>query len=380
MADKATLRATSIFPAVFRKRLDAAQQHWKSANQGANFNKQEFENSILGPVQPIIDDEWSTDDEAWFMSTWEKSSSKPALETISQDHAHLLKLWKTCCKILKVSPLSIISPRHGLVYAVESLRPETESPNNSQRQLWSEHFCKVLLKLTCHSFWKADARNLTAAIQYAVICRDDDRRPWKLASSNSSCEAMQTMSDIVSSVRARGLHDLCSGYYAAQIANGREPSLDYSFFCHLGSLIKTRATPKPANFSPHHPPVLAVGVSDLEIIETALNTFSSCGYPIFSDSSIMAQATKCLRSQNVFPRGKALREVHIRSFLHEARMAYREAFANKSISRPSPQILAPLPATVSAGTTPAPTAPTPQTAKTPSSLTTRTRRDWLRRC
>jgi hypothetical protein len=360
-AERATEKAASSFPAIFRSRIDATRKHWNRATRASQIDKEQFLNSILGPNSPAIDNEWTVDDESWLIGAWDSSSSKPAFQTISTENKHLLRLWKTSCKLLNSSPLSIVSPRHGLVYGDAGVE---EPGSDDQCQLWSETFCQILRTLACHSFWRADARNLAAAIQFVTICRSDDRRPWGLASSPSSCEAMQTLRDVISTQRDRHLHDLCTEYQASQIANGRQPSLEFGFYCHLASLVTRPTVPSAVHASPHHPPALEVRVSDLEVVEEALDTFSWGGYPLFSECSMIRHASTCLRPQNAFPRGAELRETHIRSFLHEARLAYRAAFATRSISRAPRQILAP--ASPSAGH--APTTPPQTPARTPRSI------------
>ncbi|KAG4281240.1 hypothetical protein FPRO06_10145 [Fusarium proliferatum] len=82
--------------------------------------------------------------------------------------AHFAFLFKICKRKCDENPICVFSPVRGL-------RAET------QEQIWGHTFCIELCRLMAHPVFEMEGTdNLTLILQYAVICRTDDRRPWKM--------------------------------------------------------------------------------------------------------------------------------------------------------------------------------------------------------
>ncbi|EFY87883.1 hypothetical protein J3458_001728 [Metarhizium acridum] len=294
-------------------------QRWEAAVSEFNQREANDLDSLLGPNRPPTD-----------IRSWEKSWTKLEFERISRTNVHLLKLWKFSCNFLHTSPISILSPRHGITY-----EPQAMVRIGNQYALWSEAFCQALSGLVCHPIWGQKAKRLTAAIQFAAICRLDDRRPWTLAGYSTSCQDMKKLRQMVSSERNQQLHELCENYILEQMARGQEPSWHCMLFCHIGTYARENQH-QMNNHSPHTPPRLAVHISDLQAVTKAIHHLYPFGKRLdLSYSEIIAGAATKMRLQNAFPSSSELKNTHIRSFLNELRLAGQDVSSNKSVGRAS---------------------------------------------
>lgn len=323
----------NLFPAVFEAGVDQFKAGWAERRISHHRHSEADINTFVGPSRPVIDKDWTAEDEAWLMKTWEDSSTKKTLERIGSHSQELLKLWRLSCTLMRCSPVSIVSPQYGLVY--DGLEPtRTFFPkDHAECSPWSDGFCKALHTLVVHSFWRGDARLLATTIQFTVICRTDNRQPWKMAMGPSSCLAVEKMRDVAMSRRTRHFHDVLRDYTTSQAADGRESSLEYEFLSYLGSIIEKPSFKPVEEQSEAHPPVYAVRTADLNTILRALDTFNPNGYPLFTHSDVFLRASTSAQLRSVFPNEGKLRELHTRSFLHESRLAYREMRAKKRAPR-----------------------------------------------
>ncbi|KID79438.1 uncharacterized protein G6M90_00g019660 [Metarhizium brunneum] len=298
-------------------------QRWDAAVSEFNQREAHDLDSLLGPKRPSTD-----------IQSWQKSWTKLEFERISKSNVHLLRAWKLCCNFLHASPIAILSPRHGIT--CERSESQETARSGNQYALWSEAFCQALSCLVCHPIWGQKAKRLTAAIQFAAICRLDDRRPWTLASYSAGGRDMKRLRQIVSSQRNQPLHELCENYSLEQMACGQAPSSHYMLFCHIGTYARENQG-QMINHSQHFPPRLAVHISDLEAITKAIHHH----YPgskrldlMYSD--VIAGAATKIRLQSAFPSSSELKDTHIRSFLNELRLVRQDVSSNKSVGRAPP--------------------------------------------
>ncbi|KAF5639224.1 hypothetical protein F52700_4076 [Fusarium sp. NRRL 52700] len=107
--------------------------------------------------------------------------------------AFLFKIYKRKCG---ENPICIFSPVRGL-------RAQTNE------QIWGHTFSIELCRLMAHPiFERGGTDNLTLILQYAVICRTDDRRPWK----------MPPIPDVDPLKQLRGVIQSCSGPLSTPIS------------------------------------------------------------------------------------------------------------------------------------------------------------------
>lgn len=123
--------------------------------------------AIVGPAEPTFTAIWKKEDEDLMLLEWDSSLGKKAYACIDVENASLTTLWKVCMRILRCTPLDPISPLLNLKYGTSSV-------------VFSREFCDALAPLIVHGVWQGSAQHLAMILQYAVICRTDDRRPWKL--------------------------------------------------------------------------------------------------------------------------------------------------------------------------------------------------------
>ncbi|KAI1156906.1 hypothetical protein F4825DRAFT_445983 [Nemania diffusa] len=128
--------------------------------------------------QPQFGALWSEEDEAGLASRVDLEDLqilKPENVTIS-----MIKLWKVSLRIWRRLPPYFICRSSHLVYAggAQTQPPQPDSCGNLD---WDDQFCSILTKLLTHPAWYGQEWFFVAALQLAVICRTDDRRPWPLA-------------------------------------------------------------------------------------------------------------------------------------------------------------------------------------------------------
>ncbi|KZZ88331.1 hypothetical protein AAL_08094 [Moelleriella libera RCEF 2490] len=222
-------RILSSFEPIWDSSIKTCKAHWDNLRPNRETGSQDLRTRFVGPYTPEIDAAWSEYDESRLMDAWAASSIKIAFEVISPENTELQKLWRASCRLMKCSPLAIISPRFGLIY---------DSPGRGQ--LWPPEFCEALRALVCHSSWRGNALSLSTFIQYAVVCRIDDRQPWHMAMNKSSCQDIEAMRSLAACIRQEHIHDVCTTYREFQVARGCHCSLDFDMLYHLGSLV-----PKP---------------------------------------------------------------------------------------------------------------------------------------
>ncbi|KAG5751212.1 hypothetical protein H9Q72_009343 [Fusarium xylarioides] len=137
---------------------------------------------IIGPSEPTYDITWGVADEQALNS--KAASVRAEFRQLSRDiangksgnYSRLLTVWKLSMRIFRMSPFSLISPFVGLSYV-----PVPQKSNEgASLVIWNQTFCDELSHLITHPIWpRGDIEFFTAALQYAVICRTDDRRRWK---------------------------------------------------------------------------------------------------------------------------------------------------------------------------------------------------------
>ncbi|KAF5979049.1 hypothetical protein FBULB1_5895 [Fusarium bulbicola] len=110
--------------------------------------------------------------------------------------AHFAFLSKICKRKCSENPICIFSPVRGL-------RAQTHE------QIWGHTFSIKLCRLITHPVFKMEGtNNLTLILQYAIICRTDDRRPWK----------MPLIPDVDPLKQLRGVMQSCSGPLSTPIS------------------------------------------------------------------------------------------------------------------------------------------------------------------
>ena len=142
--------------------------------------REEFRSLI--PVA-AIDESWSDQDEADLKQEWANHPYKAVLDTRRQTRNYCTPenaLWRNVAWIFRCLPTDIIPLSTMELVKREGGAITTDDADDPR---WSSRFCKHLNDyLLVHRQWFSGRRGyvlITVALQIAVICRTDDRRPWR---------------------------------------------------------------------------------------------------------------------------------------------------------------------------------------------------------
>ncbi|EWZ46387.1 hypothetical protein FOWG_12196 [Fusarium oxysporum f. sp. lycopersici MN25] len=89
-----------------------------------------------------------------------------------------LNLFMVCARMFRCSPISLFLPLFGL---------SCDAPTSDQTlvddapSLWSQTPVRQLTQILTHPVFKSRRDHLATILQYAVILRTNDRRPWVMA-------------------------------------------------------------------------------------------------------------------------------------------------------------------------------------------------------
>lgn len=75
-------------------------------------------------------------------------------------------VWRTCFRFLHCLASDIVGRRNRLVYGT----------NRGRNAFWSDNFCNMLHYVMLHPHFRKCTSSMGLALQWAVICRTDDRR------------------------------------------------------------------------------------------------------------------------------------------------------------------------------------------------------------
>lgn len=142
--------------------LEASQKRWTAK---------------LPPVQredmeAMCRPKWTERHENEFMKKMESLDLSKRREEVMKAWAsreqHHEQMWKVCCHFLRTTPDMIIGSGNLLVYHGDHCTNEN----------WSRAFCESFTLLAAHHYWGGIWTRLRLAIQFAVICRTNDKRRW----------------------------------------------------------------------------------------------------------------------------------------------------------------------------------------------------------
>ncbi|CVK96783.1 uncharacterized protein FMAN_11112 [Fusarium mangiferae] len=89
-----------------------------------------------------------------------------------------LNLFIACARVFRCSPIALLSPLLGLCYDVPTVDKTSVDGTTS---LWSQTPIRLLTQILTHPVMRGNKDHLATILQYAVILRTDDRRPWIMA-------------------------------------------------------------------------------------------------------------------------------------------------------------------------------------------------------
>ncbi|KAF5529261.1 hypothetical protein FNAPI_13933 [Fusarium napiforme] len=210
-------------------------------------------------------------------------------------------------RIFRMSPFSLISPFVGLTYV-----PVPQKSNEgASLVIWSEKFCDELSHLITHPIWpRGDIDFFTAALQYAVICRTDDRRRWKAPRVYLEGGPMLSLLNRMNILQA----PLPISVHQMHI-NERKDVLPWVRCSVSNLLIHIGDTALKRRFE-----VYGVTTFDLRTIREAIDTFDGGEIPLLQSTKDSYRNFLKLRNTHAdMPDTTRLAEFHKRAWLDERR-------------------------------------------------------------
>ncbi|KAF5714030.1 hypothetical protein FMUND_7627 [Fusarium mundagurra] len=151
---------------------------------------------VVGRLTQAPGQGWSQAHEDAMDRMWQESEHSQAVVNMIEGarknkgittHGHLLKLCKVCLRVFQMSPIRFLSFSHGLEY----------QGDRGSSATFSKAFSNELDGLIIHPAFDGKKETLAIVIQYAVICRINNRRPWPNTASTPNCPALAKMAEVL---------------------------------------------------------------------------------------------------------------------------------------------------------------------------------------
>lgn len=162
---------------------------------------------IFGYNKPKFTRKWTSEKEAALRRMPDVKTAVAEINERDDKRAERVTLWKICGRLWRCSPLRLISPRTcSLIYQSEDT-DRTKTKGNSV--VWSAGFCKLLGRLLVQPLFEEDPRVLYTVLQFAVICRTDNRSRWYLPEGGEFCTTLAQLheSDVRGPTNLNALHE-----------------------------------------------------------------------------------------------------------------------------------------------------------------------------
>ncbi|KPM34776.1 hypothetical protein AK830_g11794 [Neonectria ditissima] len=233
-----------------------------------------------------------------FLDLWESSEEKRDLRGCHQ--IYMMSLWKTSLRMYRCSPLAIISPLQGLAYQPTPSR--TSAPVSS---MWGHSFTSTLNIVMAHPVWECRVNLLVTVLEFAVICRTDDRRAWYML-DGPKCNTLKRL-------------DAALDARAAEMEDNGLPSSISNLMDHIALGTKTKNGASDITKS-QGLEVHGLTKTDLYKVQDSIDTFTHGGYPVFTNTQVAHQGFVDSRANNDIPLGASqLEEFYRRSWIKEQR-------------------------------------------------------------
>ncbi|KAJ3535640.1 hypothetical protein NM208_g7052 [Fusarium decemcellulare] len=248
--------------------------------------------ACVAPDEPEFSSAWTPSDEDAMLAMWNDSEDKKAAERITDMSSYQASLWKACLRMSR--PRS----RKGSV--------------------------PLFSGLVVHPFFEGESCKIVMALQYAVICRLDDRRRWRFKSDK--CPTLLRLEAAMDKqegpLMPESLHTMHQNARTAAFKSGWAQGVMSEFLLHVGNLSESMDFKNiPTGETVFHGvDVYPVTLKDLEIVTKAVDTMSNLGIPLFMPVDFTYSVFKIAKAgAHDIPRRKQLPELYRRSAQHEFR-------------------------------------------------------------
>ncbi|KAF5594339.1 uncharacterized protein FSUBG_9441 [Fusarium subglutinans] len=162
-------------------------------------------------------------------------------------------------------------------------------PNSDTESPWSQTSVRQLTQIMTHSVFRGNMSHLATVIQYAIILRTDDRRPWVMAIRNpTSGGTLARLKNCMNDrLGADGmLQDPVSflHYLSAPLPMAEKSAL-LDVMWSLKRIIKFPSTDTPGTLYHFGDPVYHVTATDIKNVQLAIDNSNWDGIPRFPRTS-----------------------------------------------------------------------------------------------
>ncbi|KAF7550737.1 hypothetical protein G7Z17_g5522 [Cylindrodendrum hubeiense] len=219
---------------------------------------------------------WGADDESRLMEEWNHSLMKHCIGMIGDNHWELKTLWKISIRLFGIDPLQVMEIPHDLEVSTSDNDTVKFNGQDLNNPIWSKGFCFKLGRIMCHPFWRGRQAQvmMTFVIQYAVKCRQDDRR-IPHSRNPTSCKILDQLfsQEIPSGMSIHQWHVHLRKQEDLELKARVAPCIESDLLFHLGTAIVPDARRNLQDPS-------VVTTLDLTRVITALETLHTDGLPI----------------------------------------------------------------------------------------------------
>lgn len=250
-------------------------------------------------------------------------------------------IWKTVYRFTGRLATDIVGPRSGLEFKSDSHRGDGPT--------WTKTFCEVMTAVVLHPFFNLSTEKMSLALQWAVICRTDDKRKYQLNGCGDDLFLRMLVSVITKyqdGTRPPGeLRELASYKYMRASGETAEPPPWSQFLGHIEEKVRSNAAARARKSNKDGDAVdeteaerYFVNVGDASVVRSALDRMKHLNMRMFVDTRLVTDAVKATRDVYDIPDKaqvrRAIRAVllqEIRNRLRVERGAPPEAFHNPGL-------------------------------------------------
>ncbi|KAF5547741.1 hypothetical protein FMEXI_5067 [Fusarium mexicanum] len=226
---------------------------------------------------------------AYHTSGWKAfvdSMAKDIIEGRSDMYDGHRELFAICARIFRCSPISLFSPLYGLSCDAP-LSDQTASNDNESP--WSQTSVRQLTQIMTHSVFRGDLSHLATIIQYAIILRTGDRRPWVMAIHKPSRGGRlgQLQQRIIEEVGADGMlkSPMSVLHHSSQQFSFTETCVLSDLMCSLEHIIKSPSKCTPGTLYHLSKPVYHATATDINNVQLAIDNSNWDGTPRFPSTN-----------------------------------------------------------------------------------------------
>lgn len=222
-------------------------------------------------------------------------SEHPELSALVQTQK---ALYKTFFRFMHCLPSDVVGPKTFLEF-------DTATKSNTRGIRWTAHFCERLGELVPQPLFRGSPAKLALAIQWAVIARTDDRRPYRL-SGCADDGFLQCLTTVIADTQDGTKTCIDIRTAAATLYRQRYPEEGFAepLWCQMLRHIEERTFPdgEPAEEAPENrdDPYL-VHTEHLTTVVFALDRMQHLSLRMFTDSETVHATAAMSRRFNDKP-------------------------------------------------------------------------------